>query len=92
MKKYSAISEMYYGNRGSCGNINLNEEENESLTRLIDRENKFLEKIKNNKPVLDAYEKLSDEQCEQNALNNEHFYKEGFKFGFLMALDVLCDK
>ena len=44
MKKYSAIKDMYYGNRGAHDTIKI---------------------------------------------ENEHYYIEGFRFGFLMAMDIL---
>ncbi len=89
MKNYSAISEMYYGNRGNNEVISMSEDERKSLDRLVDIENKFLEVIKDDKNLIDIYNKLSSEQSEQNAVSLEKVYKEGFRFGFLMALDVL---
>ncbi len=89
MKNYSAISEMYYGNRGNAENITISKREKESLSKLIEIENVFLREISDNKTLLDVYEKLQNEQNNQSALNVETAYKEGFRFGFLMAMDIL---
>ena len=89
MKNYSAISEMYYGNRGSHEDIKLNAEEKESLTKIVEIENEFVKDIKDNEKLSGAYNQLSNEQSNLNGLIMESAYKEGFRFGFLMALDVL---
>ena len=89
MKNYSAISEMYYGNRGNAENITTSIQEKESLSKLIEIENSFLKAISNDETLLDVYKKLQDEQNNQSALNDETAYKEGFRFGFLMAMDIL---
>ena len=89
MKNYSAISEMYYGNRGNAENITTSKQEKESLSKLIEIENVFLKAISNDETLLDVYKKLQDEQNNQSALNVETAYKEGFRFGFLMAMDIL---
>ena len=89
MKNYSAISEMYYGNRGNAESITASKQEKESLGKLIEIENSFLKVIINDETLLDVYKKLQDEQNNQSALNFETAYKEGFRFGFLMAMDIL---
>ncbi|MBR3804074.1 MAG: hypothetical protein IKJ14_01835 [Clostridia bacterium] len=89
MKNYSAISEMYYGNRGGGENLICSNNEKESLTKLVKIENEFIEKIREDKSLLNIYNTLSNEQSELTALTMESVYKEGFRFGFLMALDVL---
>ena len=89
MKNYSAISEMYYGNRGNAESITISKQEKESLRKLIEIENMFLKEIKDDKSLLEIYEKMQNEQCNQSALNYETAYKEGFRFGFLMAMDIL---
>ena len=89
MKNYSAISEMYYGNRGNAESITTSKQEKESLGKLIEIENSFLKVISNDETLLDVYKKLQDEQNNQSALNFETAYKEGFRFGFLMAMDIL---
>lgn len=88
MKNYSAIKEMFYGNRGNCESINVSNEENTILTKVVERENEFLNLIKNDNKLIEIYHKLSAEIGEMSALHSASAYEEGFKFGFLMALDI----
>ncbi len=89
MKNYSAIKEMFYGNRGNCESIRLSEEESNVLLKVVESEEKFLKLIENDDNITDLYSKLNAQIGEMSALNSANAYEEGFRFGFLMALDIL---
>ena len=87
MKKYSAIKDMYYGNRGGHDTIKI---ENEAvvLDDINECENLLLKKLSEKPEVLEIYKKLDNAIGELNCIENEHYYIEGFRFGFLMAMDI----
>lgn len=89
MQNYSAIKEMFYGNRGNYESVNLSAEEKSLLAKVVEIEGKFLKLIKNEDKVIDLYDELNAQVGELHALNFASAYEEGFRFGFLMALDVL---
>jgi hypothetical protein len=38
--------------------------------------------------ILETYKKLDNAISELTCIENEHYYTEGFRFGFLMAMDI----
>ena len=88
MKKYSAIKEMYYGNRGTHDTIRLKNAETLILKVITENEDILLKKLSQKPEILEIYKKLDGAISELNLIENEHYYIEGFKFGFLMAMDV----
>ena len=88
MKKYSALKEMFYGNRGQHDTIKIEDEDVEVLDTIIECEDILKSKLKDNPELLDTYTKLDSAISELNLVEIEHYYIEGFKFGFLMAMDV----
>ena len=89
MGKYSAIKEMFYGNRGNHESMILSKEEREVSNEAGELESALLNELKKTPDLIKLYEKLRDRELETCALNLESTYSEGFRFGFLMALDVL---
>ena len=90
MKKYSAIKDMYYGNRGGLDTIKIKNEEMLVLDVINESEELLLKKLSQNPELLQIYKKLDDAIGELNLIENEQNYIEGFRFGFLMAMDVFC--
>ena len=90
MKKYSAIKDMYYGNRGGLDTIKIKNEEMLVLDFINESEELLLKKLSQNPELLQIYKKLDDAIGELNLIENEQHYIEGFRFGFLMAMDVFC--
>ena len=88
MKKYSAIKEMYYGNRGGFDTIKNKNEEMLVLDVINEKEELLLNKLKQKPELLEIYKKLDEAIGELALIENESNYIEGFKFGFLMAMDV----
>ena len=88
MVKYSAIKDMYYGNRGQHDSLRIKDDDVKILDSIIDCDDFLRNKLNNDKDLLEKYQQLNDALCELNCIENEHCYIEGFKFGFLMAMDV----
>ena len=88
MKNYSAIKDMYYGNRGTHSNFKMKNEEKSVLEVITEYEELLLEKLSQNPELLETYKKLDNAISELTCVENEHFYAEGFRFGFLMAMDI----
>lgn len=89
MKKETPILQMYYGERGAHEKIQQSPKYWELLKRAISEDDVFRACLQEEQNFLDLYEKvlkgLSEAQCEEVA----ETYREGFRFGFLMALDVM---
>ena len=88
MKKYSAIKEMYYGNRGGLDTIKIKNDVMLVLDAINESEELLLKKLSQRPDVLEIYKKLDGAIGELALIENESNYIEGFKFGFLMAMDV----
>ena len=87
MINYSAILEMYHANRGSHDKLKPTTQEKSKLSEIVTLENELLKKL-NNPDLIKLYYDIDEASVELNILNNESAYVEGFRFGFLMALDV----
>ena len=88
MKKYSAIKEMYYGNRGGLDTIKIKNDVTLILDAINESEELLLKKLNHKPEILEIYKKLDSAIGELTLIENESYYIEGFKFGFLMAMDV----
>ena len=88
MKKYSAIKDMYYGNRGVHDKFKIENEEQSVLDVIIECEEVLLKKLSQNSEILETYKKLDNAISELTSIENEHYYTEGFRFGFLLAMDM----
>ena len=88
MKNYSAIKEMFYGNRGNLENIKFDNKEVVLLDVINENEEILLKELSKKPKVLEIYKKLNNALGEIDLIENEHYYIEGFKFGFLMAKDI----
>ena len=88
MKKYSAIKDMYYGNRGVHETIKIENEEKLVLSAIIKNEELLFKKLSKKPKILKIYKKLENAIDELTLIENERYYIEGFRFGFLMAMDV----
>ena len=88
MVKYSAIKDMYYGNRGVHDKFKIGNEEKSVLDVIIEYEEVLLQKLSKEQDVLQIYKKLDSAISELTCIENERYYIEGFRFGFLMAMDI----
>ena len=88
MKKYSAIKEMFYGNRGQNDTIQIEDEDVKVLDVIIECDDYLRDKLSSTPELLEKYKKFDDAVSELGLIENEHYFAEGFRFGFLMAMDV----
>lgn len=88
MKKYSALKDMYYGNRGGHDNFKIKNEEVLILDVIAECEELLLKKLVQKPEIMEVYKRLDKAIGELACIENEHYYTEGFRFGFLMAMDI----
>lgn len=88
MKKYSAIKDMFYGNRSGFDSIRIKNEEVSVLDVINESEELLLKELSLKPEILEIYKRLDNALGEFNLIENEHYYIEGFKFGFLLAMDI----
>lgn len=86
--KYSAIKDMFYGNRGQHDNVIINKNDLKILDSVIKFDDTLRDKLKTSPEILEIYNEFDNAVSELNSIENEHYYIEGFKFGFLMAMDI----
>ena len=91
MKKLSPILQMYYGKRGDSDLIVCTKEYSRLADVLEKHDNAFREKIKDNEELLSLFDTVLDANADLHCESVDMHYVEGFRFGFLMALDVLHD-
>ena len=85
----SAILQMFYGERGDVECVEMTKELRAALGVLVETNEKMRGELQEKADVLALYEKVCGAFDETHALESECYYTEGFRFGFLMALDVL---
>ena len=88
MKKYSAIKDMFYGNRGGYDTVKIKNEELLVLDVINENEELLIKKLSQKPEILEIYKKLDGAIGKLALIENEHYYIEGFRFGFLMAMDI----
>ena len=88
MKKYSAIKDMFYGKRGGYDTIKIDDNDITILDTIIKHDENLRIELKKQPKLLEIYIALDKAISELNVIETEHYYIEGFKFGFLLALDV----
>ena len=88
MGKYSAIREMFYGNRGQNDTIQIEDEDVKVLDVITECDDYLRDKLSSTPDLFEKYKKFDDAISELGLIENEHYFAEGFRFGFLMAIDV----
>lgn len=85
----SAIEKLFHGQLGNFEFVNRSEKEESDLDEVVKNDKKLMEIIKDNHEAMDIFMQLKEaiEKCDCDELLR--FYKEGFRNGFLLALDVL---
>lgn len=86
--KYSAIEELYLGKRGRFDQIKNSDNYTDALDGVIEIQEKFFAELKKYPELAEIYEKLEKQQGRANSEEAFDFYSEGFRFGFLLGLDV----
>ena len=89
MEMKSPIAQIYYGENGLQELIPQSEKYKKALSEVVKKDEEIREKWKNNPEALKLYDEFvwakGNMQCEEV----ENHFVEGFRFGFLMALDVM---
>ena len=85
----SAIREIFYGRFADIENLKPSEEQLKSLDVVIECDEKLTALFKDNQEVLDLFEKFKRALDDNAGAEAFAFYKEGFRNGFQIALDVM---
>ncbi|MBQ8373997.1 MAG: hypothetical protein IJX98_00290 [Clostridia bacterium] len=88
MKHYSAILQMYNGQRGKFEDVPLHEDYLSILDSVIKEEKNLQTKLQGNQEALDLHVKITNLLDELDIVGKEAHFREGFRFGVLMGLDI----
>ncbi len=88
MKTKSAILQMYYMEKGNYNTVKMSEEEKRLQTIMSSLQAELKEKLYKQPEVLELHQKFCDIFDGLLVEESENLFVEGFRFGFLMALDV----
>ena len=85
----SAIEQMCFGLRGTYESVRASEKYSQLMDKVCEFDDKLTEKLKYDKESAELFKDAIDEaSCEEC----ETFYKEGFRFGVLLGIDVSEEK
>ena len=87
-KHISAINQMVFENRGECDYIEKNKEYNELLDKYVKIEEEFEETFLTSEAALYLYRKVIDALDFLNCEECHCYYREVFRFGVLIGLDI----
>lgn len=87
--KYSAIEQMYYGDRGKGELLEASQEYKLCYNSFCTLHDKFMEKIKDDLELRDMFNDLLNALQEAHAVDAKDSYAAGFRFGALMQMDIL---
>ncbi|MBQ9117951.1 MAG: hypothetical protein IJY11_01975 [Clostridia bacterium] len=85
----SAIKQMLYGERGGFEDVPVSEEYRRIQSELVDCDDLMHAELSRHPKLLQLYEKTCRAFEAENVEACDCHYQEGFRFGFLLALDVL---
>ena len=88
MEKKSAIMQMYYMEKGNYNTVKITEEEKRLQTIMSSLQSELKEKLHKQPEVFELHQKFCDTFNDLLVEESENLFVEGFRFGFLMALDV----
>ena len=88
----SAIEEMYRGERGSYDSVRSSEKALKNIEEVIKYDNDLREKLKENEELSKLFENFKEAIDEQGSIEAFDRFKEGFRFAFLLAIDVFGEK
>ena len=84
----SAIEQMCFGLRGTYESVKTSEKYSQLMDKVCQIDNKLTEKLKDDKEMIELYRQFKDAMDETACEECETFYKEGFRFGVLLGIDV----
>ena len=82
---------MFNGQRGHHDLVSHTEEYFRLLRENIKEEEELREKLKEHPDLLQILEKINDSFIEMCCECEDIFYREGFKFGVLMGIEIAGD-
>lgn len=85
----SAIEQMCSGLRGTYESVQPTDKQSEIMSKVCETDNKLTELLKDDKEATELFNQFKDAIDEANSEECETFYKEGFRFGVLMGIDIL---
>ncbi len=91
MKEYqhkSGIAQMFFEGRGMGESLELTKEYHRMLDVYIDLEEKFEKEFLKTKEASERYREVANSIHFLNCEECYCFYREGFRFGVLMGLDI----
>ena len=86
--KYSAIKDLYYGERGDSELIEPSEKIRELFEKVNERREEMEKLLENYSDIKIAFLKFIDAQEELRLTIMHEYYAEGLRFGVLLGLDV----
>lgn len=85
----SAIEEMYYGTRGNSDSFRYSQTVMNLLDAVIDSDNALRELLKEKPEALKTFETFQEALDDKESRTVFEAYREGFRFGFLLAFDIM---
>lgn len=87
--EYSAIEQLLFGKRGHVDFVKQSKEGKELSVEKEKYFSEIQEKLKDYPELLKAYEDALDRFILQETID---FFKEGFRFGALLGMDITCEE
>ena len=88
MENYSAIMQMFNGQRGKAESVVPSQTYKAHLDECIKVQEKIKEKLKENPDLIALFDKWEWAMLGMEATAADDYYREGFSFGLLMGLEV----
>ncbi|MGN1137327.1 MAG: DUF6809 family protein [Oscillospiraceae bacterium] len=88
----SAIEQMCSGLRGTYESVQPTDKQSEIMSKVCEADTKLTAMLKSNIEATELYNQFKNAIEEANSEECETFYKEGFRFGVLMGIDIINEK
>ena len=88
----SAIEQMCSGLRGTYESVQPTDKQSEIMSKVCEADTKLTEMLKDDKEATELFNQFKEAIDEANSEECETFYKEGFRFGILMGIDIVNEK
>ena len=89
MKDKSLIAQIFYKERGNYETIPQSEKYKKALQVLVEKDEEMRAQLKNLPDLLQIYNDVTWAEGDLNCKSVEDHFLEGFRVGFLLALDVV---
>ena len=88
MEIESTILQMFHGVRGQSEHVTASKKYWQLLNEARKSDDAFREKLKISPDLIESYEKVIDDLNLMHCELLDNYYREGFRFGVLMGLDI----